>query len=137
MRGWDVAVCVVPARFRGDNGVFAGGRWMMSGGVCVVVTTVATRAEAEAIGEALLVARLAACVQYEDIRSHYVWQGALHCDAEVRVSVKSCASLFPLVEACILRLHPYDCPQVLRYEAHASAAYRAWMDEVLQDNVFM
>lgn len=104
---------------------------------CVVLTTASTREEAEAIGLALLEKRLAACVQYEDIRSHYVWQGEVCLEAEVRVTVKTCRSLLPLVESCVCSLHPYDCPQFLHFPVQASADYQAWMAEVLQGCGFL
>lgn len=104
---------------------------------CVVVTTTATRDQAEQLGTALLEKRLAACVQYEDIRSHYVWQGEVCMADEVRVSVKTCQTLYPLVEACVRRHHPYECPQLLRYAVQASPDYQAWMDGVLRESGFV
>ena len=87
--------------------------------LCVVLSTAPDRETAERIGEALLRERLAACVQYEAVRSQYWWQGELCTDDEVR--------LYDAVEAAILRLHPYDCPQVLCLAVDAvSAGYQAW-----------
>ena len=54
----------------------------------VITTTAAGREEAERIGRALLERKLAACVQYEDIVSEYVWQGEFCRSAEVRVVIK-------------------------------------------------
>lgn len=95
--------------------------------VCTVVTTVATQAQAQALGEALLGKGLAACVQYEEIRSQYVWQGALHCEAEVRVTAKTLPACFVQVEALIVARHPYECAQILRQDWQASSAYAAWV----------
>ena len=95
--------------------------------LCVVLSTAPDRETAERIGEALLRERLAACVQYEAVRSQYWWQGTLCTDDEVRLVIKTRRALFDAVEAAILRLHPYDCPQVLCLAVDAvNAGYQAW-----------
>ena len=104
----------------------------MNDALCVVLSTAPNRETAERIGEALLSEHLAACVQYEAIRSQYWWQGALCTDDEVRLVIKTRQALYAAVEATILRLHPYDCPQVLCLAVDAaSSGYQAWAAAVL------
>jgi len=104
----------------------------MNDALCVVLSTAPNRETAERIGEALLSEHLAACVQYEAIRSQYWWQGALCTDDEVRLVIKTRQALYAAVEAAILRLHPYDCPQVLCLAVDAaSSGYQAWAAAVL------
>jgi len=104
----------------------------MNNALCVVLSTAPNRETAERIGEALLSEHLAACVQYEAIRSQYWWQGALCTDDEVRLVIKTRQALYAAVEATILRLHPYDCPQVLCLAVDAaSSGYQAWAAVVL------
>lgn len=95
--------------------------------LCVVLSTAPDQTSATRIGEALLSEHLAACVQYEAVRSQYWWQGALCTDDEVRLVIKTRRALYDAVEEEILRLHPYDCPQVLCLAVDAvSAGYQAW-----------
>ena len=104
----------------------------MNDELCVVLSTAPNRETAERIGEALLSEHLAACVQYEAIRSQYWWQSALCTDDEVRLVIKTRQALYAAVEATILRLHPYDCPQVLCLAVDAaSSGYQAWAAAVL------
>ena len=104
----------------------------MNNALCVVLSTAPNRETAERIGEALLSEHLAACVQYETIRSQYWWQGALCTDDEVRLVIKTRQALYAAVEATILRLHPYDCPQVLCLAVDAaSSGNQAWAAAVL------
>ena len=104
----------------------------MNNALCVVLSTAPNRETAERIGEALLSEHLAACVQYEAIRSQYWWQGALCTDDEVRLVIKTRQALYAAVEATILCLHPYDCPQVLCLAVDAaSSGYQAWAAAVL------
>ena len=99
----------------------------MNDELCVVLCTAPDHESATRIGETLLQEHLAACVQYEAIRSQYWWQGELCTDDEVRLTIKTRRALYDAVEAAIIRLHPYDCPQVLCLAvAAASAAYQAW-----------
>ena len=103
--------------------------------LCVVLSTAPDRGTAERIGEALLRERLAACVQYEAVHSQYWWQGELCTDDEVRLTIKTRRALYGTVEAAILRLHPYDCPQVLCLAVDAvSAGYQAWATAAVSAN---
>lgn len=100
--------------------------------LCLVLTTVATRADATRLAEALLTAQLAACVQCEAIESHYWWQGELCCDNEVRLVIKTARHLYAAVEALLLAQHSYDCPQIICVNADAvSTAYQDWAAAVL------
>ena len=101
--------------------------------LCVVLSTAPDRETAERIGEALLRERLAACVQYEAVRSQYWWQGELCTDDEVRLTIKTRRALYDAVEATVLRLHPYDCPQVLCLPVVAvNAGYAQWLAATLR-----
>ena len=103
----------------------------MNDALCVVLSTAPDRETAERIGEALLRERLAACVQYEAVRSQYWWQGELCTDDEVRLVIKTRQALYDAVEAAILRL----CPQVLCLAVDAvSAGYQAWAAAAVSAN---
>ena len=100
---------------------------------CIIETTTATQEDAERIAAALLEQKLAACVQLESVRSQYVWQGKVENDAEIRLSIKSAAHLYAQVEAAILALHPYDCPQILMLPITAMLpAYKQWLADALK-----
>ena len=98
----------------------------------IVTTTVPTREEAEKIGNLLLEKQLAACVQYEDIVSEYVWQGELCRSAEVRVVIKSARRHYSAVEKIILTHNGYDCPQIVMQPIQRGLrAYLRWMQAQL------
>ncbi len=100
---------------------------------CLVFTTAADQAEASRIGEALLRQGLAACVQYENIRSQYIWQGELCSDDEVRLTVKTSRHLYRAVEKAIRREHSYDCPQIIMQPlAGGYKAYLEWAKALLR-----
>lgn len=101
----------------------------MSSGACIaVVTTVASRDQAQAMGRALVEQRLVACAQISAIESIYVWQGALQQEPEFRLLCKTTAQRWPAVEAAIRALHPYEVPAIHACALdQVHAAYGAWI----------
>lgn len=94
----------------------------------VVLITAPNRTEAENIGRALLEKRLAACVQYENIVSQYVWMGETCRDDEIRITVKSVRSLFKKVAKTVRANSSYDCPQILMLPVSGgSKDYLRWL----------
>lgn len=91
-------------------------------------TTVAKADDARRIAAAAIERGLAACVHIEAIESLYRWQGALHNDAEQRLTFKTTEAAAPALRALILELHPYELPALYALElAQASPAYADWV----------
>ena len=102
----------------------------------LVTTTVATPADARRLAQAVLQARLAACVQVQAITSHYRWQGALHQEPEQRLDCKTTAQAVPALLALLRAQHPYDLPELLVQPLQASADYTQWVaQELVQTQV--
>ncbi len=100
-----------------------------------VITTTATRDEAEALAAALVERRLAACVQVVGpIRSIYRWAGAVESAEEWLCQIKTLAAHYPALEAAIQALHAYDVPEILATPiAAGSAAYLGWLRDQVGD----
>jgi periplasmic divalent cation tolerance protein len=94
-----------------------------------VVTTAASRDEAERIAQVLLARRLAACVQIGGpIESRYHWQGKLETSQEWQCTIKTRRSFYPAVEAAIREVHSYDVPEILAFEVVAGERqYLDWL----------
>jgi periplasmic divalent cation tolerance protein len=84
---------------------------------------------AQAIADALVAERLAACVQVLDgMTSTYAWQGRVHRDAEVLLLAKTTAGRFDALAVRVDELHPYETPEILGLDvAHALERYAAWV----------
>jgi periplasmic divalent cation tolerance protein len=96
----------------------------------LVVTTLASEAEAKALAQALVERRLAACAQINPIHSVYRWQGAVQSDAEWRLLLKTSAARLPALMAELRALHPYELPAIHAVQTLAAdAAYADWVDE--------
>jgi len=93
-----------------------------------VITTVGTRAEAQAMARALVVRKLAACAQIDAIESFYTWDGAIQNEPEFRITFKTTDVQYATVEAAIRELHSYALPAIHAVSfAHVHAPYAQWI----------
>ncbi len=100
---------------------------------CIVLTTTASEAEADALARRIVEARLAACVQILQVRSIYRWQGEMCAEPEWRLSVKTRQALFQELARFIAAHHTYETPEIVQVPVTAgSAAYLRWVDEETQ-----
>ncbi|MDZ7992847.1 MAG: divalent-cation tolerance protein CutA [Nostoc sp. EfeVER01] len=97
-------------------------------GYSVVLVTVGNVQEAEAIANALVEEKLAACVSLLPIHSIYTWQGELHKEEEWQLLIKTDLAQFPAMEAKIKELHSYEVPEIIALPIVAgSQAYLQWI----------
>ena len=93
-------------------------------------------ATADAIAEALVTERLAACVNVlPGVRSTYLWQGRVERCDEVGLLIKTTRERLDAVGARVQALHPYELPEVIAVEASGGLApYLDWVAEQTRDN---
>lgn len=66
-------------------------------------------------------------------RSIYEWEGKVEDVAEVLVLFKTTGPAYAKLEKRLLKLHPYDTPEIVAVEAGAAAkAYAAWVAAATQ-----
>ena len=94
-----------------------------------VYTTFPSVVEAEKAGNALVGARLAACVNIlPGMISVYRWQGAVERAEEAVMIVKTRASLAEAVRASVKATHPYDTPAIVVLPVESvDERYFAWI----------
>ncbi|HEX7776436.1 MAG TPA: divalent-cation tolerance protein CutA [Parvibaculum sp.] len=79
-----------------------------------VYTPLPSKEAAEKMAEALVGARLTACVNiYAGVTSVYEWKGAVQKEAEVVAFIKTRRALAEDVVAAARELHPYEVPAFL------------------------
>lgn len=95
----------------------------------LVYTTFPAQEAAALVGEALVNAGLAGCVNViPGMTAIYKWEGQLHRDSEVVMLVKTRAALAETVMAEIKARHSYDTPALLVLPVeNASTDYAAWL----------
>lgn len=98
----------------------------------VIQVSVAVPSEAvgAAVADALLDARLAACVQVlGPMTSRYVWEGRREEAVEWLLLAKTREALVGEVVAAVRSVHPYDLPEVLATPVvGGDAGYLSWVD---------
>ena len=99
----------------------------MSDAAVIITTTNADKNTKEII-DALLEAKLAACIQCMPITSAYVWNEKIQNDQETILLIKSRASLFEEIENTIKSVHSYDEPEIIMLDvSDGSAGYLSWI----------
>lgn len=95
-----------------------------------VYMTAGSLEAAQALGRALVEARLAACVNIIDgMRSLYWWQGAAEEASEVVLIAKTRSALVPALTERVKALHDYDCPCVVALPVTGgNPEFLAWID---------
>lgn len=104
-------------------------------GTLIVVTTVATREQAQTLARAIVERRLAACAQIDAIDSLYHWQGQVQQEPEARISFKTTEAAHAALVRTLVELHPYELPAI---HAVAPAAvhgpYERWISDNTEDS---
>lgn len=95
----------------------------------LVLTNVPDEALADSMARALVDERLAACVNIlAPCRSVYRWQGAVEEATEIPLLIKSTTDRYDKLQARIRELHPYDTPEILRWQPDGGwPPYLSWM----------
>ena len=97
--------------------------------VLLVFCTFPDADTAAAVTKTLVGEKLVACgTILPGARSIYEWEGKLEDASEVLVLFKTAGPAYAKLEKRLLKLHPYDTPEILALEAGAvSKAYAAWV----------
>jgi periplasmic divalent cation tolerance protein len=96
----------------------------------LVLVTASSQSEGEAIAQALLQFKLAACVSLMPIRSLYTWNGEVHNEAEWQLVIKTNLRNFLQLEAKVRELHSYEVPEVIALPiVMGSQPYLSWISE--------
>lgn len=95
----------------------------------VVLVTAPDAEVAARLARTLVEDRLAACGNVlPGLRSIYRWEGQVHDEPEALLLLKTTRARFEALREAVLRLHPYQVPEVIALPVEAgSAPYLAWL----------
>jgi len=101
----------------------------MDGTVLLAITTFPDAENARHIGTALVERQLAACVNLlPGATSIYRWEGNVCHETEVVALIKTTERARGRLEAALMDLHPYDCPELIFVPlAGGAARYLGWV----------
>jgi len=101
----------------------------------IIYSTFPTKGEAEKIGQGLVCAKLAACINIFKIDSIYQCQGRIEKSREYAAFIKTKDRKFKQVKGFILKHHSYEVPCVLELPAGKVAEeYQNWAQERIVKN---
>jgi periplasmic divalent cation tolerance protein len=97
--------------------------------VLLVFCTFPDPETAAAVTATLVGEKLVACgTILPGARSIYAWEGKMQDATEVLVLFKTSGPVYAKLEKRLLKLHPYDTPEIVALESGAaSKAYTAWV----------
>jgi len=100
----------------------------------LVISTVPTEDEGNAIAQKIVEEQLAACVTVTSaVQSFYWWEERISIDKEFILFVKTKTSLFPKLEERIKTLHSYQVPEIIALPIHTgSKDYLDWIKQNTQ-----
>ena len=105
----------------------------MSTKFSIVVTAFSRAGTGTRIVDALLAAKLAACIQVLPMRSFYPWKGKISRDRESLMLIKSRSGDFGAIRRTILENHDYELPEIISVRIdRGSAAYLKWMARAMK-----
>jgi periplasmic divalent cation tolerance protein len=86
---------------------------------------------AQAIADALVEERVAACVNLvPGLQSVYRWKGEVHHDTEALLLVKTTRDRFEALKQAVLKHHPYELPEVIAVPVdRGHTPYLEWVIE--------
>lgn len=95
----------------------------------LVLTNLPDRAAAETLADALIAARVAACVNIlAPCRSVYRWKDAIQRDEEHPLLIKTSSGRYAALEAEIRARHPYELPEIIAVPIERGLpAYLDWV----------
>lgn len=98
---------------------------------CVVITTTDSEKTAELIAQKLIDAKLAACVQLDDVQSFFYHNDGVKKGKEIRLIIKAPTINYDLIEAAIKQDHNYQLPQIIKLDITAgSEDYLDWVHRI-------
>ncbi|HKW60605.1 MAG TPA: divalent-cation tolerance protein CutA [Candidatus Dormibacteraeota bacterium] len=95
----------------------------------LILVTAGGRDDAERLGEALVVERLAACCNVvPTVASFYYWDGRLQREHEALLIIKTLESAAQAAEEFVRTHHTYEVPEIIRVPIEGgSSAYLDWL----------
>ncbi len=93
-----------------------------------VLTSVGTRQFAADLAQAVVKARLAACVQIQAVQSVYRWQGEVRSEPEWQLAMKTTERRYAELEQYIRAHHSYETPEIVCVPIlRGSQEYLSWV----------
>lgn len=101
--------------------------------ICVIKTSVNSRAQADTLADGLIEAGIAACVQISAPgTSVYRWQGRVQQEQEFYLTIKTGPEMCESVVNWLRESHPYEIPEIIWTEFQTTGEYGNWLADQIK-----
>ncbi len=97
----------------------------------IVITTESNLLNAEKLADKILHGKYAACVQFNNVKSSFWWNGAIENAEEIQLLIKTKNNKLEDLISTIKDFHSYENPEIVFWEASASELYLNWLKEAI------
>ncbi|MFY9589392.1 divalent-cation tolerance protein CutA [Rickettsia endosymbiont of Halotydeus destructor] len=96
---------------------------------CIILTTINNLQIAQKITSTLLELNLAGCVQIDNVKSYFKWEGNIVSEDEHRILIKANSDNYQKIEEVIVKIHNYEVPQIIKIDIDDGLKiYLDWID---------
>lgn len=99
-------------------------------GIFFVITTEADKLNAYKLSDNLMKNKLIACVNFNNIESHFWWKGEINKLKEVQLIMKCKKENLDKLYQNILRSHSYDIPEIVSFPVSSENLYSKWISSI-------
>ncbi len=96
--------------------------------IYLVITTEVDKKNACKIANSLFLKELISCVSFQNIESHYLWEGDIKQSKEVQLIIKCKKENIKKVINQISESHSYELPEIIYFPVSASNDYYDWVN---------
>jgi periplasmic divalent cation tolerance protein len=98
----------------------------------ILYITCKDKEEAMKIAKQLLSQKLAACVNFFPIESMYLWNATVEYSQEYVLLVKTENNKYKQIEKEIKKVHSYECPCIIKFNAQCNKEYQQWLQTAMR-----
>lgn len=96
-------------------------------GITLIYITNKNKAETKKVALHLLKKKLIACANIFPIESVYRWKGKINNTKEYVALVKTKKANVGKIKKEVERIHSYECPCIIRFDASANEKFEKWV----------
>tara|TARA_B100000965_G_scaffold344763_1_gene315171 strand:+ start:1905 stop:2228 length:324 start_codon:yes stop_codon:yes gene_type:complete len=96
--------------------------------IYLIITTEKNKDNAYKISNPLLAEKLAACVTFKNIESHFLWKGKINQIKEIQLIIKCKEENIKKIVQKISECHSYEVPEIIYFPVSANSNYHQWVN---------
>ncbi len=104
---------------------------MIKTDLILVLTTESNLDNAKKLAKAILDSKLAACINFTEVNSFYLWENKLEKTSEVQLIIKTTLGLEEQLLKFIRSIHSYSLPELISIKASSGSKYMEWIEGVV------